>query len=530
MSLPILQDALQQKILGDLGDTPWIEVHSSVKDNQRRLFLVGALVPKNLVSKVLQKPEWDFDPTRSLPGCIQYGYGGHSKKVQYCRFGRDDGIEPLVIERYFHGLKPEELEILEEFRLFYNLHYDRKNRKYVKITDAGDELDVVRMESAAVLIRNTELKQFLAIKEMFLAIYIDSRVRSDQPLSRLGLTPDSNHVALENINYTFYMADADFKGGAFSRLLGKKLIPGFAKEQCGIWPYTEKAEDEEEKQYTQFIVGVKDDGTEELAPCDPHGGRYLRPVFFKREVLSKYYSNPSKYSVEDGYLRCGHLWGIQIDNDRPDYVVVFLGDLGRDLPESEHLYWKSFNVPPAGGLSRVAFRRSIMAEFADPEQPDLLFKDRFEKFQTRWFDKFGWHLFRPLSEEDAHCYDALRIPLTTEQAEFDAQVQALTKLLIDSLNEGELSKSICTKESSLKGIAKFEKFLAARGAVDFETHISFLRILQDLRSTGVAHRKGDKYQKAAGDLGIPDKDLREVFADFLRKGTALLCYLESTLL
>src|SRR5262249_36512628 len=85
---------------------------------------------------------------------------------------------------------------------------------------------------------------------------------------------------------------------------------------------------------------------------------YLTPVFFRREVLSKYLANPERYTVEDDYLRASTQWAIQIDKKHKEYVIVFLGDLGRDLPYKEQLHWKSFNVEPARGVSEVHFRRS----------------------------------------------------------------------------------------------------------------------------------------------------------------------------
>jgi hypothetical protein len=42
---------------------------------------------------------------------------------------------------------------------------------------------------------------------------------------------------------------------------------------------------------------------------NPEAPHYLTPVFFRAEVLEKYYADPGKYSVEDGSLRCGRLWG-----------------------------------------------------------------------------------------------------------------------------------------------------------------------------------------------------------------------------
>ncbi len=71
------------------------------------------------------------------------------------------------------------------------------------------------------------------------------------------------------------------------------------------------------------------------------------------------------------------MWGIRIDNNNPDYVCVFLGDLGRDLPEKDQIYWKSYNIPPEGEISETYFRRSFLGQFADPSSEDLIFKHKF---------------------------------------------------------------------------------------------------------------------------------------------------------
>ena len=80
---------------------------------------------------------------------------------------------------------------------------------------------------------------------------------------------------------------------------------------------------------------------------------------FRREVLAKYFAEPERYSVSDGQLTCLSLWSCQIDNDLPSHVVVFLGDLGRDLPYEERLHWRQFNVSPEGGVRETNFRRSF---------------------------------------------------------------------------------------------------------------------------------------------------------------------------
>ena len=196
--------------------------------------------------------------------------------------------------------------------------------------------------------------------------------------------------------------------------------------------------------------------------------------------------------------------------------------MGRDLPTDEQKYWQSFNVIPDGEISDVNFKRSFLGEFADPEKADLLFKYRFDIFQKNWENKYGWRLFLPLHKDDEHLLTALHIPLTNDQAEFDNQILALTKTLIECLNEKELEKLTKNIPDKARSLTKFECFLGENGFQGYENGIILLRNLWDLRSEGIGHRKGSNYQKTAKKFGIGEKKLRGVFEDILSKIIVLL--------
>ncbi|MCW3046959.1 MAG: hypothetical protein JWO74_1243 [Solirubrobacterales bacterium] len=118
----------------------------------------------------------------------------------------------------------------------------------------------------------------------------------------------------EDTILSYYRGDGTFGDRPFLRLFGKRLLPPPPLEASGIPPF------KPEKEYEQFVIGT-DTGEEvrvtsdpaELAnyfganPGNPH---YLTPVYFRREVLNKYYADPDRYTVEDGYVRCAGLWGL----------------------------------------------------------------------------------------------------------------------------------------------------------------------------------------------------------------------------
>src|SRR3989339_1880365 len=309
------------------------------------------------------------------------------------------------------------------------------------------------------------------------------------------------------------------------RLAGNSRMWGFAKE--------------EDRKCVDFIIGVNEDGEQVTNSSDPdrlanffganpEAPNYLTAVHFRKAVLDKYYQQASKYSVEDSYLRCGSLWGLQMDNHHSDKVCVWLGDLGRDLPYNEQLHWRSHNILPVGNVSETYFKRQILAEFNDSVRPEHNFSAYYSKLQHVCQEFLGWSLLLPLAKEDEHHLQSIRIPSTDEQKDFDDLILALTKILVDSLNEKELNRLIPKEEvDEVKGsISRLERVLELHNVERYKDHIEFLRNLQNLRSAGTAHRKGSNYLKIAQAFSIHNTSLAIVFEGILVKSNDFLKFLE----
>jgi len=293
------------------------------------------------------------------------------------------------------------------------------------------------------------------------------------------------------------------------------------------------------EEHCNFIIGHDDKNSKNVSfTCDEkllangssenYGNpSYLTPIYFKKEVLQKYYNN-SEYSVEDGLIRYSDRI-VPIDNDCESYVVVFLGDLGK-LPYEEQLYWRSFNITPQRGMSKTGVSRSFLAEFTDPQSPDLVFKQKYTNFNTKWKHLFGWDLFKPLNLGDKHRLDSLHgLTSDNNHKEFKEQILAITIILIDSINEQEVSKHI-TVEKKDKGIDKFDKYLKVFG-ISCPDVIDFLKKLQLLRSQLVAHREGSKQKdtRIESYFSYSKKSQKEILNDILIKGIHLLDILQKML-
>ena len=287
--------------------------------------------------------------------------------------------------------------------------------------------------------------------------------------------------------------------------------------------------------YIDFKIGISPTGVPIMHTCDPKrlanffganpgAPQFLTPVFFRTAVLDKYINEPSRYDVESGCLRCKRngsaLWCIQIDNHGADCVSVGLGDLG-SLPYAQQLHFASQNVSK-GEVSDTFFRSQIDAEFCDSTHPVAVFKSSYYKLRTVGWEELGWHLLLPLAEQDQHYMSSLKLLTHNEQKEFDEQILALTKILIDSLNEKELHRILTCEE---RGISLLYKALKHRNISDAEQHVKFLRNLQELRSTSVAHRKGDKYIKAVSRMGLDRLSLAEVLKSLFVDGINFLRFL-----
>ncbi|OQW91240.1 MAG: hypothetical protein BWK78_05175 [Thiotrichaceae bacterium IS1] len=496
--------------------------------------IYAALIPSTQIEQVLARPSWDFSHGDGYPGAIQHHRNGEWV-TKYCRFGDNSGIEPLIIDRDFNGMRPNYMEVSEEFRLFHRLYHDRKDDKYIKIDDDGNEQVVIIMEPNRIQIRQKEIRQFLAIKEMHLAIQFDYLEYSQFSLEDLGFKVggDVQHEDLLCWHLYYVSTEVFCSYNSFSQLLGKQLIAPLPKEKSGMWGFAQ----EKPKKYVYFIIGVGNDGEEIIYTSDPNqladffganpdAPLYITAVYFRKTVLDKYYQQPGKFSVKDSRLDCGSLWGMCIDNHHSDKVCAWLGHLG-SLPYEEQLHWRGHNIAPVGTISETYFKRQIMGEFADSDRPEHNFGIYYSQLHQVCNQKLNWQLLLPLAKEDEHHLQSIRIPSTGGQKDFDDLILALTKLLVDSLNEKELNKIIPKDEcESIKGsISRLERVFQICSIQAYEDHIKFLRNLQDLRSAGAAHRKGSKYQKVAKIFDIQNKSLPLVFEGILVESNEFLQFL-----
>lgn len=508
-------------IRNNLGESAWVPLYKNLnkEDQSEDGSLYSCLILPEDTSDAMEKYGWDLSLGDGGPSIVICG-----NKHDY--EPRTSAVLPLAIYRSFHGTRKPYWEILQELILYFNLYNDKPNSKYIVDDDNGVEIDVIKYSDNEIVIRKSFLMAFMSARQMNLLLFFEN--------TRHKITSErwaDENVSEEFIRYTRYWDNSYIDGyNTFTRVVGKKLFRCLPREEIYYNPLNKK-------DFENFIIGG--DSIDKIVhTCDPSmlsdyfgnnqgSPHYLTPVYFDKAVLQKYYSSSTEYEVQDSSIWKRGYWNLRLDNNSSRHVCVFLGDLGRDLPHSEQIYWKSFNISPEGrNMSKTYFERSMLGKFSDAESPDLVFKITFSHFQEKWLKSKGWQLFLSLNESDSYCFNTLHSLTKNEQSEFDSQILFLVKIIIDSINVQELKKLVPLEiTGSIKLLAEYLK----NGGVTFDV-ATFLGGLQGVRSTGVAHRRGSNYETTIARLKIEDDKLIEAFDNILEKMTSLLIEIEEIFL
>lgn len=508
----------------------WIVVARSQKSDVQILFTYSVLLAEGEghLERILKTPNWEIN---RLGGVKMFGVPTFElpdeKEMIYlpAGFQEIDGLwfQPFVFYRSFQGYIPERFEFVQSFLLYHQAFYSDKEGQFQRITKSGEisvvaKLDYESKDNQVLLVDAHHLRDFLAANKSFLVRYHDHKRFSEQEIADL---PDDQLVT-EVSDASRCIEISLRKGGihpsfsSHSRLLGKDVIRPYSRPDSR---HRESITGEDDNRFEEFIFGRSADGELEYATCnkeelsnffmDRNTPHYLTPVYFRAEVLSRYYDDSKRYSVGECYLSCLTKWGLEFVRQEKDLIQVYLGDVG-DIPYEEQKHWRSFNIPYMGPISEKRFRRDFFNEVEESEDPVSIFKKRYELIQRFFLDKYGKPLFLALEEGDKYRWETLHLPLTEDWSEFDSQSLALAKITTDALNVSLLKKQTGKKIDPTGEIRNkidmFEEFLKQTGAeMNTLTRVSeVFRMVQTIRSTGPAHPKKKNFMKGLERYGISD--------------------------
>lgn len=453
-------------------------------------------------------------------------------------------FQPIIFCKY-HPLNPEHfsVELIQTFLLFHDAFLVPEKHEYQRVNEDGDVEVVAKFSDEEgniwVKVNVHLLRDYLAANSSYLVRYHDHRRKSlSDPRDFLGTEYEKKPVSGESYRFELCVSSmkdshqTEFK--RLSTLLGKDIVMPFTKPlEYHRYQFTCQPE----KEYGEFIYKIDVQGRELKSTCDkeklsnyfvdrgtPH---YLTPVFFAKEVLRKYYASPSRYRVGKRGVSCLNKWSLEIDENQEGLVQAYLGDMG-DIPYKEQLHWMSHNVSPKGGITRERYKCDFCCDPIEPQNdPVYYFKKEFELLQIESNEVLGEPLFRPLRDDDAHRYSSIRMPLNEEWTEINEQVQSLAVLIPDSINVKLLKHLIkqTAPTEDLKGkkpIQMLEAYLQSISATesDITAALGGLRLIQDLRSCGTAHRRGSNFGEVLRKYNLTDLSkeniMRQVFHELTR--------------
>lgn len=534
-AVEVLRQLDERKTSQNNGGGPWTVVYDSWHDSgARNGGRFAAFASPSYREHAMSSAAWDLSVGGGFPGFSQHPEGGEWVNTYHRNIDGPD-LEPIVLVQEMHGVVPDAYLISEEFRLLMHLWEDKTTGNFYSLSEDGSKELAIEFSGRLIRVRTPLLRRYQAARQLDLLLFSDTRVfvDTDEKPEAFEELNEEDHTEADSVIFMGFGDIGLSRNQVFSRLLVKRVLPPPPQEKSGIWPW-----DRDDEEYPEFIIDEDENGRPVRFTCEedklanyfgknPDAPHYLTPVFFKPEVLKRYYDDPTLYSVTDGRLSCGYLWGVQIDNGNPAAVMVFLGDIGRDIPSSHRDHWRAYNIPPVAKMSESTFRRSFLAQFAETENPEHLFKNSYLAIQRAWIERWGWGLYREAEGSDGELIQRVRIPLNDTDTEFEAQLLNLAKLLVDLLNEAAIVANLPPVKDE-KGIAKLKRFLEVNDYEHVDRDIALLRRIQNLRSRIAAHTSGSSGQAFLAEeldgLSKPDfieklmREATQMFADLSELG------------
>ena len=488
---------MTQTLVEDPFGSVWTTVYQAREGLYCYPSIFACLADPTLECEILQRTDWLRHAESFNPGFTETGYG------VFYENGHDDGFDFLVKAIYFHSLQQWQFHVSQEFVFLFSL-FREKDGSYYAIDKCGRKEQVVDVDENVIKFRTSYLMRYMAARQMLYVQFIDSR-RSSSP----NYPMRAENIGTENHqgdvhHYEIWYQSTESRDYLFSMLYARSIVRPDDVSKCKIWPY----EDDESEDYPEFAIEELPNGDLERFSCNPdklgnyfgenpNAPQYLTPVFFSPDVLDRYRGNPN-FQVTERSLSCGTQWKLEIDNAISERVMVYLGDLGRDLPASERRHFLDHEISPTGQhISETAVAQDFFCSFDAPMGPvTALFSARC-KLDEAWATRFGHPLYRPAHPDENDMEKLIRIPAGNGRQEFDTVILNLTKYCIDYIDESALS--VCENGGSIN---KLESTLRE---LKIDADIKPLRDLQNVRSSSIAHAKGKNYEKLGDDLLTGDR-------------------------
>ncbi|HET8932002.1 MAG TPA: hypothetical protein VFN67_01115 [Polyangiales bacterium] len=253
---------------------------------------------------------------------------------------------------------------------------------------------------------------------------------------------------------------------------------------------------------------------------------YLRPVFFKADVLEKYYNDPERYDVDikRGSVGCKWQWNLHIAHTKNGSIHAWLGDVAL-LPASVQQHWQSFATLDDGGPPEARVRRDLYNErvYEEDMSPVARLRAAMSAVNKAAIKRFGHPIYAATDPTHEQSIKVLRVPANNSMRAFQEQILVLAVLTVDHINAAMLDNAKITGPENEKPLNRMARVYAGLSETSFEAAkeaLGGLFAVQSLRSTVAAHRTGDKGTAALTRAEIVSTDRRSGFAQLVVRATA----------
>jgi hypothetical protein len=394
---------------------------------------------------------------------------------------------------------------------------------------AGRSVELIRiaisMDGWKVEVSALEMRTFLAASGRELLVQKDYTLLTTDEIEPFERVDDNHSTTWSNFDWLAMKDDGLTDATAFSSVMGKYVVTGAVTARVRRLDARNA-----DKDYAEYIYAVDaSTGAMRRHTCNPRMlGDYadssrlhsMTPVYFSREVLNRYASEPRRYRVTASRIRCLDLWGLDISTNTAGLVEVYLGELG-SLPDSEQAHWLAHNVPPEGQMDEGRFRRDFLNQSVGSPDPvgDLQRARRRAAEATSAL--LGSPVWRELDPQAANEFEALLGPTSNDPSALTAPTIILTKSLVDGIDPVPLKKFLGGSAPGERSIALLRRLLSSLG--DTEEAAEVFAALQGFRSAGgVAHLGGSQAGAASARLGIDGMAPLEAFGHMTEKLTRAL--------
>jgi hypothetical protein len=273
---------------------------------------------------------------------------------------------------------------------------------------------------------------------------------------------------------------------------------------------------EEPKEEMEPFLTALDKTTGERIESRHPPASFMTPVFFKAEVLDRYYADPEHYRVDRVTLNAGGMWSLRIAHTGDGHIHAWLGDLGH-LPRAVQQHWRRFAAAYDKGVPEWRLQRDFHGSFVEAPGTDAIdaLHAAIANVNDAAQELANEDLIREPDELNRDRVRTLHVPFYNSIPAFQTAIETVALLVNGNISIAFLDAVNAPKaDGALNRLAAWISDNRTTKLAEAKELLGGLYAVQALRSTIAAHRAGAEAEKV---LERAQVDLEHLPAGFRRR-------------